>query len=224
MNTDETPGDQPAPDPKPAATQAADPKPANGNGQQAVPYERFKEMEQERNTARATANDLAERLAAASRTAASAKADADRVKALTAENEGLRAKVATIGTATAHGIIEPDLVDALDQHWRTLPTDARPASLDALLTEWRTGGEGGVPKLYAVPFLLRPHLAAKWQPAPAAEPAKTAVAPRTGHTPAASRGNSGGAALTPEKVREMGDMVRAGTLPMADYLKAVGGR
>jgi hypothetical protein len=36
----------------------------------------------------------------------SAKADADRVKALTAEVEGLRAKVATIGTATAHGIIE----------------------------------------------------------------------------------------------------------------------
>ena len=222
MNTDETPGDQPAPDPKPAP--APEPKPTNGNGQQAVPYERFKEMEQERNTARSTANDLAERLAAASRTAASAKADADRVKALTAEVEGLRAKVATISTATAHGIIEPDLVDALDQHWRTLPADARPASLDALLTEWRTGGEGGVPKLDAVPYMLRPHLAAKWQPAPAAEPTKTPQAPRAGHTPAASRGSTGGGSLTPERVREMGDMVRAGTLPMADYLKAVGGR
>lgn len=214
------------PDETPAgttATPAAQPAAAAPVKQeQVVPFDRFAAVMSERDTAReALAQALEARAAAESKAKALERADAKATEFRT-QAERLEGKLANTRAVVGFGIVESELIDAIEGHWSTLPADAKPASLSDMLKDWREGNEGK-PALDRVPLLLRPHLEAKWAPAPAATAAATTQqrpAP-AGHRAAGSTGPQGSQTLTPDQINDLARQVQQGKITMTDYQTAI---
>lgn len=181
------------PDPTPPTPEPAVPAPAPQPAPpaaQTVPYADFARAIQARDEARATATAAAERLAqleAATKAIPTLQQELEQWKGKASDSE---ARYGNLRTIAATGIVEPELVDAIEAHWRAMPASSRP-KLPDLLAEWRGTEETG-PALDKVPLLLRPHLEAKWKPpAQPAQPAAAQPQPRGGHVGSAARGAPG---------------------------------
>ena len=215
------PDETQTPIPTPQATPAPTPQPAPATKtEQTVPFDRFDRVIGERDTARSALTEALEaRTALEARVKAlekvAGKAEEYRVKA-----EGLEGRLTNTRAAAAHGIVEDELIEAVEGHWRRLPEADRP-TFAAMLEDWRKGGEEGKPAADKMPMLLRPHLLSKWAPQ-AAEPAPAAVkAPPAGHRAPGTAGPQGSQRLTAEQVNSLAADVRTGKIKMSDYMAAV---
>lgn len=199
--TTETP--TPKPQPKPTA-------------ENMVPYDRFAAVVQERDRLNETSTDLATRLAQAEGQIKTLPTLQAKIDELTGGVQRAEGRYAAFRTVAATGITEPEIVEAIEAHWQTLPKTSRPA-LDALLTEWRGTPETG-PKLDAVPVLLRPHLAAAWgKPADVEKPQAQS---RAGHLGTTTRGPPGAPAGQAE-IFELAAKRQRGEISAAEYSAAI---
>lgn len=216
MSPDET---QTPPATPPAADPPQAPSAPFNRSEQAVPYDRFERMTKERDTAREALAQTLEAKAVSDARVKVLEPDAKRAAEYKAKVESLEAKLGNTRAVVGFGVVESELIDAIEGHYASLTGEGKPASIADMLKLWKEGNEGQ-PALDAVPLLLRPHLAAKWAQ-PAAEPAAAPKAAPAGHRAPGTSGPQGSTALSADQVYALAADVRAGKITMADYQKAL---
>ena len=206
------------PTPTPQAAPTPQPAPATKT-EQTVPFDRFDRVIGERDTARSALTEALEARTALDARVKALEKVAGKAEEYRTQAESLQGRLVNTRAAAAFGIVEDDLIEAAESHWRKLPDTDRPAFAD-MLKDWREGNEGK-PADDKIPFMLRPHLLGKWAPI-AAEPAPaTPKAPPAGHRAPGTAGPQGSQRLTAEQVNSLAADVRTGKIKMADYMAAV---
>lgn len=208
----------------PAATQTPVVQTADGipADEQRVPYKDLARVVKQRDAIEAEKAALTERLAQAEARAESAKilqAELEKQKQITASVER---RFTHYQATSAVGIVQPEIVNAIEQHWTSLPADNRPKLAD-MLAEWK--GTDEAPGLEKAPLLLRPHLEAAWKPKPVGQVTAQAQQRQVGgHASASQHQPNAGRALDAQAINDLAQKVQRGEITRADFVKQTTGR
>jgi len=187
-------------------------------GPKMVPLERLSEVVADRNRLR---DELAEAKAEAQRlteTAATASTLASELETWKKKASDAEDRFKSFAEVSKRGIGNPEIVEAITAHWAGLPTKDRP-ELGALLDSWRPTEEKP-DALKDAPLLLRPHLAAAWQPGKGQPKQKPGVG--GGHSGGAYQPPPGRSDMSVEQLQTAFSDALGGKMGLDDLRKLLG--
>jgi hypothetical protein len=210
--------------PPPAAPPPATPPPAAPPAPRTVPEERFSAMVQARDQARGEVATLQEELAQWKTKAATVDTIAAQLAEAKAATEQTGARFGAFRAAAALGVTDPEVFDAIVDHYDKLPATGRP-KLDVMLNEWKkeitepAADRATAPK---IPRLIGLALAEVWKPQAPAQPPPGPRPP--GHAPHPFQGPAGGNVATAAAIYDATAKLQRGEMTREDYDKIVGSR
>jgi hypothetical protein len=189
-----------------------------------VPEERFSAMVQARDQARGEVATLQEELAQWKTKAATVDTIAAQLAEAKAATEQTGARFGAFRAAAALGVTDPEVFDAIVDHYDKLPATGRP-KLDVMLNEWKkeitepAADRATAPK---IPRLIGLALAEVWKPTTTTTQTTTTRA--AGHAGHPFQGPAGTGTATAAAIYDATAKLQRGEMTREDYDKIVGSR